>query len=303
MLIDNDGRVMKRCTIIFRCLVVAGVIILSMVHTVDAQPLRTILIREGNVYVDGKQVPARQLPASLDTRGIDLQFSFTEGIEPVIPLNGRYYRFDDGNVVEVGSEEGNGQVSVFFRDRSPVSREAFAAEPLKNRAPAEFFVAGKPVEILLQQADELRRFSETMARRRESELANQARDWAQQITLVADQLPMVEVRRYLNDVQEHDRFLYRQLLREEELEQESQLLAAKLREMADTPDYRAGLQTLRAQLDEIFELKQENRRREIRQLERQIDELRKRLEERAINKDLIIDRRIQELIGADRRRP
>ena len=48
-----------------------------MVHTVDAQPLRTILIREGNVYVDGKQVPARQLPASLDTRAeVDLS---TEG--------------------------------------------------------------------------------------------------------------------------------------------------------------------------------------------------------------------------------
>lgn len=297
---------MKGCKINHRSIVLAGVLILFMVQTVDAQSLRSISIREGNVYVDGRQVPPQQLPASLDIHDIDLQFSFTEGIEPVIPLNGRYYRFDEGSVVEVGNDAGNGQVSVFFRDQSSISGEpsaAFTSERFRTRAPAEFFLAGRPVEILQQQADELRRFSETMARRHESELANQARDWAQQINYVADQLPMVEVRRYLDDVQEHDRVLYRQLLREEELELQSRLLGAKLRDMADTKDYRAGLKTLRAQLDEIFELKQENRRREIRQLESQLDDLRERLEVRAVNKELIIDRRIQELTGRDRTHP
>jgi alcohol dehydrogenase class IV len=57
---------------------------------------------------------------------------------------------------------------------------------------------------------------------------------------------------------------------------------------------------LRATLNRIFDLKQENRRREIDQLQRQIAELQNSLKQRERMREEMIDRRLQQLVDAAR---
>ena len=72
---------------------------------------------------------------------------------------------------------------------------------------------------------------------------------------------------YLQGLSERDRLLYERLLREREMEAEATHLARQLRQVPDDPA-RAPLRAqLRQKLDAMFELKQENRRDEVRQVE------------------------------------
>ncbi len=52
-------------------------------------------------------------------------------------------------------------------------------------------------------------------------------------------------------------------------------------------------------LNKLFDLKEENRRNEVKDLEQELKELRKSLRIRMENKDEIIKRRVQELLGED----
>ena len=106
-------------------------------------------------------------------------------------------------------------------------------------------------------------------------------------------------RQYLNDVQKANRTLYERLVRERTMEQKAKNLAHVIRMM---PEHSGERQTktdsLRALLNDIFELKQENRRREIDRLEREIQELQRSLQKRRQMRDRMIQYRLNELIGA-----
>ena len=105
-------------------------------------------------------------------------------------------------------------------------------------------------------------------------------------------------RQYLNDVQKANRELYNRLVRERTMEQEAQNLAHIIRMLPEGSSEReAKADTLRSLLNEIFELKQENRREEIRQVEDALQALRQRLQEREAMRDEIIQHRMRELTG------
>jgi hypothetical protein len=55
-------------------------------------------------------------------------------------------------------------------------------------------------------------------------------------------------------------------------------------------------------LEDIFEIKQENRRREVERLQRQIRELQQNLRKREQMRDRMIDRRLGQLIDSARDR-
>lgn len=103
---------------------------------------------------------------------------------------------------------------------------------------------------------------------------------------------------YLSDVERRSRKLYERLLREHQMEQQSYELARTIRRLPAGPERQAQIDTLRATLNQIFDLKQENRQREIEQLQRQISELRKSLEKREEMRDEMIEQRLQQLIDA-----
>ncbi|MFB6097812.1 MAG: hypothetical protein ABEK84_01600 [Salinibacter sp.] len=111
-----------------------------------------------------------------------------------------------------------------------------------------------------------------------------------------------EYRQYLNAIQRSSRELYERLLRERRMEQRARDLARAIQLLPNGPERQAKIDTLRAMLEDIFELKQENRRREIRRLQRQIRELQRNLQKRAQMRDRMIDRRLQQLVDTTRER-
>jgi gamma-glutamylcyclotransferase (GGCT)/AIG2-like uncharacterized protein YtfP len=100
---------------------------------------------------------------------------------------------------------------------------------------------------------------------------------------------------YMQGLSERDRALYERLVREREMEAEAYRLAQQLRMNPSNAD--ALRDQLREKLDAMFELKQENRREEIRQVEDALQALRQRLQEREAMRDKIIQHRMRELTG------
>jgi hypothetical protein len=102
---------------------------------------------------------------------------------------------------------------------------------------------------------------------------------------------------YLETLSESDRALYERLMREREMEAETLHLAQRYR-LAPTDAERATVRAeLRSRLSAMFDLKQENRREEIRQMEVVLDTLRERLRERAAMRERIVEYRLNELVG------
>jgi len=109
-------------------------------------------------------------------------------------------------------------------------------------------------------------------------------------------------RQYLSDVQKANRQLYERLIRERTMEKEAQDLARVVRMLPEDSDERRGkVDSLRALLNEIFDLKQENRRREIERLQRQIQEVQQSLQERRRMRDRMIEQRLNQLLGVETR--
>lgn len=114
--------------------------------------------------------------------------------------------------------------------------------------------------------------------------------------------PEASYRQYLDAVQRSSRELYERLQRERQMEQNAQNLARTIRLLPEGAERQAKIDTLRAMLEDIFAVKQENRRREIERLQRQIQELQENLQRRAQMRDRMIDRHLRQLIDSTRTR-
>ncbi|WP_232798198.1 hypothetical protein [Salinibacter altiplanensis] len=114
--------------------------------------------------------------------------------------------------------------------------------------------------------------------------------------------PEASHRQYLNAVQRSSRELYERLQRERQMEQDAQRLARTVRLLPEGRERQAQIDTLRAMLKDIFAVKQENRRREIERLQRQIRGLQENLQRRAQMRERMIDRHLRQLIDSTRGR-
>lgn len=108
-------------------------------------------------------------------------------------------------------------------------------------------------------------------------------------------------RQYLDAVQRTSRDLYERLVRERRMEQEARELARAIRLLPQGAQRQARIDSLRVMLHRIFDLKQENRRREIRRLEQEIREIEKSIQEREEMRQIMIERRLQHLIDTNGR--
>lgn len=109
--------------------------------------------------------------------------------------------------------------------------------------------------------------------------------------------------RYLSEVQEANRELYKRLVREQTMERQAEDLARVIRMLPeDSDERRAKTDTLQALLNDIFDLKQENRRREIERLQREIQELQRSLQKRKQMREAMIDHRLNQLVGTSSHR-
>lgn len=106
-------------------------------------------------------------------------------------------------------------------------------------------------------------------------------------------------KQYLNDVQEANRELYDRLVRERSMEEQAQNLARTIRMLpAGSNERQVKVDTLRGLLNDIFDLKQGNRRREIERLQREIQELQRGLQKRRTMRDRMIEHRLDQLLGS-----
>lgn len=117
---------------------------------------------------------------------------------------------------------------------------------------------------------------------------------------VASDSPATDHREYLSELERSSQQLYERLLRERRMEREAQGLARTIRLMSEGSEREAKVDTLRSMLNEIFELKQENRRREIERLQQKIRELQQSIQEREQMREVMIDRRLQQLLTSSR---
>ncbi|GIV59496.1 hypothetical protein GQ464_006150 [Rhodocaloribacter litoris] len=261
---------------------------------VRAQETHTFAIRDGKVYLDGRPLPEDRLPASLNLEGLQANLTFSGNSQAVMEINGILYLIDAGGLREVRDEEAEERgVAVFFK---PSGQFEFIAP-----ADAPFGVMHRQyVEALSSRARSLQALSNEMEQRQARELdrvLRQARDDAEAAARAADALPRIELQSYLDDVRRYDHHLFERLMREQQMEGETQRLAAEIRSLPEGRRRTTLVEQLRARLAEIFELKQENRRREIAQLEAQLQTLRERMNERERLRERIIEQRLHELLG------
>ncbi len=247
---------------------------------VGAQNVRTLAIRDGKVLIDDREVPEKDLPASLDVQGVEVTHTFVGDVRFLFQLGEILYVFDNEGLREASE-------AYVFDSRSA------------GRASA-FLVQAQALQQSTQELDELSRQFE-QSPQPEPQQANQALKKARiqvaQAAEVVESLPRLEVQSYFSDVWRSDQNLYALLMRELRLERDAGALAREIRSLPDGRLHQAGIEQLREKLYEIFELKQQNRRREISQLEQQLGAFNERLQAREQQRDEIIDRYLNQLIG------
>lgn len=280
----------------------------------QAPESRSLIIQDGAVILDGERLAPDELPPSLDTKDIQLHYTFSGDVRPVIDVNGAYFVIESDGIREVAQGEQDG-VSVFLRQNGPVrapdsDRVSFRNQNLPKdirsfAAPHAASIERQARELQAQAAQ----FQELQARLQEDfgdrqveelyEAAQRLGQQAQQAALAAEALPQIEVRHYLEGIQRKDRELYERLVDEREMESESIRLSREIRATENEQERAERTTELRAKLDEIFELKQANRRREIEQFENRLNDLQKKLQERERLREQIIDGRLRQLLDQD----
>ncbi len=111
---------------------------------------------------------------------------------------------------------------------------------------------------------------------------------------------MLEVSSYLANMQSASSELFELLRHEWREEVQAVEMAAQIRMLEDGQERDEAIEELREKLEEIFLMKQENRRMEIQHLETELERMENRLMERSQAKDRLIDARLDELLGAGR---
>jgi hypothetical protein len=282
-----------------------AVLLSAAVNPVFAQQ-HVVKIENGNVSIDGRIVPASELPASLKMKNMRATLSF-EGDE-LLDLNGTIYAFLDGRMIEADPDDvSDAHVMAFFTD--PYDDGAFVRMLTRKKGVHEGPVpSGGNYRVTLKdyygvlsdkarKLDDLRIRIESVNDAPNVELARELKIEAENTARIAGALPRIEFETYLEDLQQNNYPLYGQLIQEQDLERRTRRLALRAKSALSEANREKVIDELRSQLDEIFALKQRNREREIEQLEARLTELKERLSKRSGLKKRIIENRIRELLG------
>lgn len=274
-----------------------------------AQDTRSLKIENGNVYVDGRRIPETELPPSLDVRDAQVQYVFTGDAEPIIRLGDGYYVLDEGRLREAAPHERD-EVAVILRNKF----DADILDPSMNvhldglpdmaaYASPQAVVMQRKAEELQQKAERLQELQLSTQVKLDSERLEALERAAEEITVqaaeaarMAEAMPRLQVQGYLTQVQQNDQALFNRLVDERKMERETILLANEIRSMEEGPERSRKVEELRSKLDEIFDLKQDNRREEMEQLENRLEELQEKLEERERMRDDVVERRLRQLL-------
>ena len=280
-------------------------------QTIDmVQVAQKISIEDGQVFVIGKRVDASKLPAGLQQLGKDVNMSFWTKDEALLEINGQTFVFEEGLFREADPQEKNERnVMVVFSSEKDGPNVRLYEAPHRNVRYTVATPEGVParamdtyVAQLRKQAEEFNKLTFEL-----KEVVPEGNDLARQLVVeaenaarIANILPRVEYEAYLGSLQQENMQLYEELQRERDMEMRTHRLAHAARSAESEAERNEHMEELRSVLTEIFELKQANRRKEIKQLEQQLTQLNERLAERESLKKDIIESRLADLMNLHR---
>ncbi len=269
----------------------------------DDPTLRSFRIEgDGAVFIDGRKVSPEKLPEGFPPEGVSAYYMFSPGLDK-----------DKKLIVSV---TGGGRYILEGDSLSETTRRAFSCtmqdhgcKDMKEDAYVLFIPATPPEAIMEWKAGDLReqarRLRDLQGRLAESQ-TNELQQMLEEMTMhaaeaarTASEFPHIQLQHYFSDIQDKNKGLFDQLMSERLMEHETASMARKVAAMEEGKARRDSIAVLRERLTEIFELKQENRRREVEQLEEKLQELQKAVAERERLSGEIVDRRLQELLGND----
>ncbi len=284
-------------------------------------------VKDGMVAINGKLIPAEKLPDGLDIRGADFMVTSKGRRKFKIQIEGEHYEVTkDG----IAGSSGQGHIHFTVRRSGPALFQQWTLT--NNRgglaqfgAPPHYgmeklfeeanhlYLAIAPaqtaeVEAITEVTEALEEQVAKVSGMTKNSLDDTTRAAMHEVfevmsgvvSSIPDYIRMAEARKYLSDLVEADRELYAQVSNEWRLEQQAALLARYIRVLPDGTDRNAKINELEQLLNEIFELKQENRRREIAQLKSKLDELEKQWREREAALERLIEARLGELLESER---
>jgi len=274
------------------------VLMLSAGKPVEAQNVHTLTIQNGKVSIDGKEVSSDDLPVDLDLNGITATYSYVGDARPYIALNGALYTLEGQRLQPVARlRDDRGGLSLYYQDDGGDS-VLLGRYNVQGRALLSTSLAQEQTQALQESTEELARLSDEVDQQQATQALEKARVQVEQAAEVMELLPKLEVQNYLSDVQQFNQTLYALLVREWRMEREAEGLAREIRNLPDGATRAALANRLRQRLSEIFELKQENRRREIQQLEQELSSLYERLRKREQWRERLIEQRFNQLIAS-----
>ena len=265
-------------------------------------------IQDGIVTVNEQVFAKNDLPADLDIEGVELSISFFDGPSINVELNGNYYEVTERAIESIERPD---KVQVRIRNRSGKDDGSWSYEitggyphTLSNghvisgetflEVAAELWdLHGSQIAEELKQATSALDLVNVTIKpvQGESSSADNV-----ELILIPHLQRMAEVMNYFSQMQDADHELYEEVQTEWDQEVQIVALAARIREIR-AGDHRTEMEEqLRERLEKVFDMKQENRRREIEQLQLELQRLRERMMERNAVRERLIDARLKDLL-------
>ncbi|MBI5818074.1 MAG: hypothetical protein HZA88_03735 [Verrucomicrobia bacterium] len=165
--------------------------------------------------------------------------------------------------------------------------------PMRGAAPMDFEVAlrremGHHAEAFKEFAEPLKDRIELARKLYQEKRFEEGRDMLRGIAMQA---------REMNELKRRDPERFRQQQQMAEMERQTVELGQKIRRATDEDIKKAAATELKEVLTKLFDLRQQERERNLQQLEREVKEVREALEKRKAKRDEMIQRRFDQLTG------
>ena len=253
---------------------------------------------EGQLRVNGEPIDADALSEELDLGEVEFRLQ-SSGIFPMrIEINGTRFEIWQDRVTKADK---SGPVSFKLAigpDGTYTTIESGAPDVDGLVEMVSELVTGVASSVpTIEQVMEVLVKPTSAASESQSEIVSQLpQEMATMASRMQEATKMLEFSGYLTNVQNTSGELFELLRHEWRREAEVAEMAGRIRTLNNDAERDEAIEQLRAKLEEIFLMKQENRRMEIQHLEMELERMQDRLEERSRAMDRLIDARLDELL-------
>lgn len=70
-----------------------------MYHGISAPEMQSFEVKNGEAYLNGKQMKKSDLPSNLDLKGVEVQYVYSSGVVPVIEINDKLYTIEGSKLL------------------------------------------------------------------------------------------------------------------------------------------------------------------------------------------------------------